>query len=27
MFYGKEVTNIKTQYFHTTNAVIQKYGK
>jgi hypothetical protein len=27
MFYGKEVLNIKTQYFHTTNAVIEKYGK
>ena len=27
MFYGREVVNIKTQYLHTTNAVIEKYGK
>jgi hypothetical protein len=27
LFYGREVVNIKTQGFHTTNAVIEKYGK
>lgn len=27
MFFGSEVENIKTQQFHVTNAVIEKYAK
>jgi hypothetical protein len=27
MFFGPEVENIKSRFFHTTNAVIEKYAK
>lgn len=27
MFFGAEVTEIKTQFFHITNAVMEKYSK
>jgi hypothetical protein len=27
MFEGSQVAEIKTQYFHTTNAIVERYGK
>lgn len=27
MFFGLEVENIKSRFFHTTNTVIEKYAK
>lgn len=27
MFFGSQVSELKAKFFHTTNAIIAKYGK